>query len=218
MYKRYVFIALTALFSFASFAYCITADEIVAKIQKLYDEAGDYTADFHQESEMGSINRVQKASGTAYFKKHGRMYWEYKEPMQQKFVSNGKKVWLYQPDMNQVQVFDYKSLNLSNTENSFLDGIGKLIQDFDVSYQGEDDDKNQVLDLKPKENTTVGFKSMRMLIDSGTYNIVKTTTTDAYGNKNTIIFKNFKFNNNIADDFFDFKVPEGVHVVTPPAD
>ena len=193
----------------------ITAEEIIAKIQKAYDSAEDYKAEFYQENMITSIKRVKKALGVAYFKKNGRMYWEYKEPEKQKFISNGKMVWLYQPEINQVQQFEFNSLNLSNTEKSFLDGIGSLISDFDAEYKGEEIEGNMVLILTPKGDG-VGFKSMRMLINKETYKIVSTTTTDVYGNLNTITFRKVEFNTGISDDFFDFKVPEGVHIVTPP--
>ena len=74
---------------------------------------------------------------------------------------------------------------------------------------------NFVITLTPK-NEGVGFTKMSMQISQETYNIISTTTTDVYGNKNTITFRKPEFNTNIPDDFFDFQLPEGVHVVTPP--
>jgi outer membrane lipoprotein carrier protein len=211
--KRASLLSILIILLISSTSYGITAEEIVTKLQGIYDKAESYTADFFQESELGSLKRVKKANGIAYFKKNGRMYWEYKEPTKQKFVSNGKKVWLYQPDMNQVQVHDYAALNLTNTENSFLDGVGNLMKDFDVKYNGVEVDGSYVLELKPKD-AAIGFQEAAMHVDKKTFNIMRTVTTDAYGNHNTLIFKNTKFNVDINDDFFDFKIPDGVHVVT----
>ncbi len=197
-------------------AYGITADEIVKNVQNIYDNASDYTAAFYQESELGAIKRVQKATGRVYFKKNGRMYWEYLQPMQQKVISNGTKMWIYQPDMNQVQVFDYSGIDMSRTANSFLNGIGKLMNDFDISFTGEEIEGNLVLDMTPKESG-IGFKSMRMFVGKESYNIVRTVTVDAYGNKNSVAFKDIRFDVGTPDDFFDFKIPDGAIVVTPPA-
>jgi outer membrane lipoprotein carrier protein len=203
-------------FSLASTAYCITAQEIVENIQKIYDDADDYTAEFYQESEMSSIKRVQKAEGVVYFKKKGKMYWEYKKPTRQKVISNGKKMWLYQPDINQVQEFNYNDLEAGKAQSSFLNGIGKLSEEFDIEFKGDKVEGNLVLDLKSKEESS--FKNMKMYIDSENYNIVKTFTTDAYGNTNSITFKNIRFNTGVADDFFVFKAPKGVNIVTQPTD
>lgn len=205
----------TILFSFAASAYSITTEDIVEKIQNIYDNAVDYKADFYQESEMGTIKRIQKAVGVVYFKKKGKMYWEYKEPTQQKVISNGKKMWLYQPDINQVQEFNYNSLETNKAQNSFLNGIGKLSDEFEIEYSGQIIKGNFLLDLKSKEKETT-FKKIKMYVDTENFNIVKTITTDAYGNTNSITFENIKFNTGVDDDFFVFKVPEGVNVVKQP--
>lgn len=210
----FVLIIMIALFSSKS-AFALSKDEIVINIQKIYDNATDYSAEFFQESELGSIKRVQKALGEVYFKKNGRMCWEYKNPIPQKIISNGAVMWIYQPDMNQVQQFDYKSLEMSSTANSFLNGIGKLMKDFDIKLLAESIEGYLVLDLKAKEDMP-GVASVQMHVNPDNYNIIKTITTDAYGNKNSITFKNIKFNTGVEDDFFEFKAPEGVQVVTPP--
>ena len=102
-------------------------------------------------------------------------------------------------------------------ESSFLNGIGKLSEEFDIEFKGEKVEGNLVLDLKSKEKES-SFKNMKMYVDSENYNIVKTFTKDAYGNTNSITFKNIRFNTGVADDFFVFKVPEGVNVVIQPTD
>lgn len=217
MRKTCVIMVLAVFFSLTSIAYCITTEEIVENIQNIYDNAADYKADFHQESEMGTIKKVQNAVGVVYFKKKGKMYWEYKEPIQQKVISNGEKMWLYQPDINQVQEFNYNTLEASKAESSFLNGIGKLSDEFEIEYSGQIIKGNYLLDLKSKGKET-SFKSIKMYVDSENYNIVRTVTIDAYGNTNSITFENIKFNTGVDDDFFVFKVPEGVNVVTQSTD
>ena len=215
MLKKCFIMVFTMIFSFAASAYCITTEEIVEKIQNIYDNAVDYKADFYQESEMGTIKKVQKAVGVVHFKKKGKMYWEYKEPTQQKVISNGEKMWLYQPDINQVQEFNYNSLETSKAESTFLNGIGKLSDEFEIEYSGQIIKGNFLLDLKSKEKET-SFKKIKMYVDTENFNIVKTITSDAYGNTNSITFENIKFNTGVEDEFFVFEVPEGVNVVKQP--
>ena len=215
MRKIIAFIMALILVS-ASAAFAESAADIIKSIQGVYDKAVDYSADFYQRSEVVSTKRAMKAAGTVHFKKNGRMYWEYTKPMKQKIIANADTMWIYEPDMNQVQQFDKKALGMSKTASSFLNGIGKLMDDFDVTYSGKDDNGYLILDMVPKDEAA-GFTDMKMYVDRATHNIVKTVTTDAYGNTNSIAFQNITFDTGVKDEFFDFKVPEGVHIVTPPA-
>ncbi len=214
--RKIIFVTLLLIVATASTAFSITKDEIVANLQKKYDKVEDYSADFIQKTEMVSVSRVKRAKGTVYFKKNGRMNWEYTQPVKQNVISNGKKMWIYQPELNQVQEFDYAGLDMSKTANSFLNGIGRLKDDFEISFSDEVASEYYVLELVPKEDT-LGFEMMKVYIMNMAFIISKTVTYDEYENTNTIVFKNIKFNTGVADDFFDFKVPEGVHVVTPPS-
>jgi len=47
---------------------------------------------------------VRQTSGTLEFSRPGKFRWEYGTPFKQTIVGDGEKVWLYDPDLNQVTV------------------------------------------------------------------------------------------------------------------
>ena len=50
-------------------------EEVAARVQAVYDGAGDLKAGFTQEATVKSLKKTEKESGTLYFKKPRRMLW-----------------------------------------------------------------------------------------------------------------------------------------------
>ena len=51
-----------------------------------------------------SGRKPQESSGTFAFSRPGKFRWSYEKPYEQLLVSDGKKLWSYDPDLNQVTV------------------------------------------------------------------------------------------------------------------
>jgi outer membrane lipoprotein carrier protein len=85
-------------------------------------------------SEGRSSARVE--SGTAYFSRPGRMRWEYEEPEQKLFLSDGRTVWFYVPSDHTVTRAPMKESSDWRTPLSLLTGkadIEKLCSKIDVA-------------------------------------------------------------------------------------
>ena len=108
-----------------------TGQAVLAEIQNRYESTNDFEARFLQEFVGKMMKQSQKGEGKVYFKKKGMMRWDYRVP-NQKFISNGKIVWYYQPDENQVLVYDLSNLVKERTPLAFLAGEGNLSRDFDL--------------------------------------------------------------------------------------
>src|SRR5215471_16593386 len=68
----------------------------VKKLEDAYRRARTLQASFFQEySESGKITRTE--AGTAYFRRPGKMRWEYASPEKNLFVVDGKFAWFYVP-------------------------------------------------------------------------------------------------------------------------
>ena len=57
-------------------------------------------------------------------KKGGKMRWDYKSPAPQQIVSDGKSLWVYTPELNQVNKGEAPKA-LAGPAGSFLAGLGK---------------------------------------------------------------------------------------------
>jgi outer membrane lipoprotein carrier protein len=123
----------------------------------------DYSADFFQESKIASLDRLQRANGRVEVSFDYQrpqtvpdvmFRWQYDQPTTQEIVSDGKTLWVYLPENNQVIQSDIEMINKSrqNDPMTFLTGLGNLSRDFQISWAtpNTDIDGNYVLNLTPR--------------------------------------------------------------------
>src|SRR5437870_6839304 len=110
-----------------------TLDDVVRDLEGTYSRMIDLRAEFTQSAFNKSLNQTIPAQGTVYLKKGGKLRWEYKEPTPQEIVSDGKKLWVYTPALNQVNVGDAPEA-LAGPAGSFLAGLGRLRAEFSVRF------------------------------------------------------------------------------------
>src|SRR2546427_7642538 len=80
----------------------VSLDDAVRGIEAEYGRMTDLKAEISQTSFNKSLNQTIPAAGKVYLKKGGKLRWEYTEATQQGIVSDGKTIWLYTPQLNQV--------------------------------------------------------------------------------------------------------------------
>ena len=90
--------------SFAAFLFCAlpaasfpqTAPGYVHQLEAAYKNARTLQASFLQTySESGRVSRAE--SGVAYFRRPGKMRWEYASPEKNLFIVDGKFAWFFVP-------------------------------------------------------------------------------------------------------------------------
>src|SRR6185436_4361145 len=106
-------------------------DGVIRDIEASYGKLTDLRAEFAQEAFNKSLNQTIPARGVVYVKKGGKLRWEYSEPTAQEIVSDGKTLWVYTPALQQVN-YGPAPEALAGPAGSFLAGLGKLREHFDV--------------------------------------------------------------------------------------
>ena len=133
-------------------------EEVVAGVEGAYARIADLKADFTQQAFNKSLGQTIKAEGTVYLKRPGKMRWEYRAPSPQQIVSDGQSLWVYTPDLNQVNVGEAPRA-LAGPAGSFLAGLGKVSEEFTARFLNPanktDEAGNLVLDLTPRRPTPV---------------------------------------------------------------
>ena len=186
---------------------------LIEKVQAEYERTNDIYASFTQISHLRSVSKPKESSGMVYFKKPGKMRWEYTNPEQQLLVSDGKTMWFYVADDEQVIVQPAEDAYGSKTPITFLSGMGKLQNDFYMSLLPESDPATAYkLELLPKQPQPELAKLV-LTVDPKTYQIVHTAVYDPYGNITDVYLHNLEINVSPPDDVFTFEIPEGVDVI-----
>lgn len=193
------------------------AETIAKDMQDYYKKTKDFQAHFQQVYTDVAAGTQKKSHGRVYFKKPGKMRWDYYKPKSNDrhklIVSDGSVLWVYEYDFKQVFKRCLKSSQLP-TALSFLMGKGNLLKEFDVSMASSSTSSDPVLELVPKKPTSK-YTKIEMEIDPKTNQVERTKIFDPYGNTNEIEFNKRKVNKNLPDSGFDFKTPKGARLLNP---
>lgn len=187
---------------------------VVKKLQARYDSTKGFRADFTQDVESATLGQKVEAHGKVFFKKPGRMRWEFIDP-EQLLVSDGKFFWLYQPKENQVIRTPFAQAFRSSSPASFLLGVGQITKDFIPSVQAQNA-TTYTLRLTPKKDPeAIGLLDLE--IDAKTFDIVQATIIDPLGNTTRVRFLNIDRKSPSDEALFRFTVPAGVDIVDTPS-
>src|SRR5262249_9609153 len=80
------------------------AQDLARALQRKYDGIRHLTADFVHAYRGGVLRKTVTERGRMIVKRPGKMRWQYTEPEQKLFVSDGVKVYSYIPQDKQVMV------------------------------------------------------------------------------------------------------------------
>lgn len=188
-----------------------SADAIVDALQKNYDATSDFVADFTQETAVKALNRSLKAKGKITYKRPGKMLWRYDEPKGQFVLADGKHLYFFQPEQNQVIKSPLKNAFRGDIPLSFLLGLGNLKKDFNATLQSSDGTQH-TLRLEPKGEAG-GYSEILISVNRTSSDIQSVSVRDAASNVTTLRFAAMQKGVGVKDALFQFQIPAGADVV-----
>ncbi|CAH0160201.1 MULTISPECIES: outer membrane lipoprotein chaperone LolA [unclassified Pseudomonas] len=205
---RLIRLMLLAVLTTASLFAHADDEAAVKRLTELLNQAQTISARFSQLSLDGSGTQLQETAGELALKRPGLFRWHTDEPMEQLLVSDGKQVWLYDPDLEQVTI---QSLDqrLTHTPALLLSGdVSQIRENFEITFK----EGGSVVDfiLKPKSKDTL-FDSLRLSFRNGVLNDMQ--LIDSIGQRTNILFMNVKMNEPLDNKQFSFEIPEGADVI-----
>jgi outer membrane lipoprotein carrier protein len=187
----------------------------VAGLETTYGKINDLRAEFSQVAHNRSLGQDIKAEGIVYLKKGGKMRWEYKSPSPQQIVSDGSSLWVYTPELKQVNKGSAPKA-LAGPAGSFLAGLGRVRDEFTVRFLNPankvDGSGRPVLDLTPK-NPTPLLTRLVLTVDPKDSLVRQAVLYDQLQNTVTMSFTKVTTNSGLPDSLFTFTPPAGVSVV-----
>lgn len=150
----------------------------------------------------------QKSSGNIIVKNPDNFYLEYTEPYKLLYVADGKKLWSYDEDLEQVVVKDQGNL-LVNTPAMLLGNPKQLTQAYRIENIGV---INGWLwfELTPKKESN-NFESVSLAFKNK--ELIAMEMRDNFGQTTRLEFQNVIKNPDVAKKVFKFITPKGVDVV-----
>jgi outer membrane lipoprotein carrier protein len=165
-------------------------------------------AGFTQTQFDDKMRQLEVASGEFSLQKPGKFRWEYKQPYSQQIISDGKSLWIYDPELEQV-VLKPLDQALGATPIALLTGEQPLQEQFNIVELGTIDGR-EFLQLEPKIKDTDYGLMLLALSDKG---LEAMELKDRLGQVTRIEFLQPKLNAPVDNSLFDFKPPKGVDIV-----
>jgi len=186
---------------------------LVEGVERLFAQMKDFSADFIQIFE-DALNRKQQESGHLYLMRPRMMRWEYKNPEDKLFISDGKAVYYYVPADRQVNKEAVKESFDDRIPLMFLLGRSNLRNEFtrfELLNTKPFFEGLKVVRMYPKRKTDL--QEVLMEVDPANYQIRRLLLARQDGSRSEFIFSNIRTNTGLRANMFDFKVPPGVDVV-----
>lgn len=167
-------------------------------------------AQFTQQVADGNGRVKESSSGTLALSAPRLFRWEYVKPYPQLIVADGRTVWVFDPDLQQVTRRSQGSEEQDSPLAALIDP-SKLDRDFSVAEAGSAGGLNW-LELRPKRTENAAFERARLGFGSDG-SLSRMEIHDTLGQRTTIGFSGWKRNPTFAADTFRYTPPAGVDVV-----
>jgi len=122
------------------------------RLEKYLEGLHTLTAKFEQISLSADGGRMIESEGTLYLKRPGRFRWEYRTPVKQVIVADGKRVWLHDLELEQVS-HQAQDRALGGTPAQLLAGDEPIERHFTV-HSWDGGAGRDWVELQPKDKDT----------------------------------------------------------------
>ncbi|WP_394826913.1 outer membrane lipoprotein carrier protein LolA [Pendulispora albinea] len=193
-----------------------SVDQAVGKVQGFYEKTTSFKANFNQEYFVKAYNQRKSSRGKVTFAKPGKMDWVYDEPKDQRIVSDGSILRVYEGANKQMYEQPVDKAQYS-AALSFLTGQGKLTDHFNFEIAGGEKmafPGGYVLIGVPKQ-PQAAYTKVFFYVDAATSQVRRVMVLDGQGNRNKFDFENPRVNEPVTAEQFKFVPPHGTTIVHP---
>lgn len=166
--------------------------------------------DFEQHLTNEKGEDIQEpSSGVFVVKSPGFFLWDTKAPFAQLLVSNLDKIWLYDPDLEQVTIRPY-SRDVDQSPALLLSGdVKKISSIYDIKKADTDKLTSRYV-LTPKAVNNVFVQLELIFINN---DLSEMYLIDSLGQTTRFTLKNTRLNESVGNSIFDFIIPDGIDVL-----
>jgi outer membrane lipoprotein carrier protein len=186
----------------------VNAAPAPSPVQRYFQGLESLEADFVQQVFDENARLLEESSGRMYMRKPGKFRWDYQEPTDQLIVADGKRLWLYDKELEQVTVRKLDQA-LSTTPLALLSGAAPLEDAFNINDVGKRDGLHWY-ELRPKKQQSE-FELVRVAFRGDALSSIE--LEDAFNQRTRLSFESLQRNIPIDAELLQFTPPDGVDVV-----
>jgi outer membrane lipoprotein carrier protein len=185
------------------------AETLVGRIESRHAGTRDLVARFVQSYRSGLLGRELVERGVVWIKRPGRMRWEYKDPEEKLFLSDGKSFYFYVPEDKQV-IIQAQDDRRSLAARLLFGGAG-ILDEFEASLDEPLEEGVLRVRLVPRQESA---ELERAYVDVEPSGLIRSILIeDIQGNRTLFRFDELRENTGLPDRLFEFEVPPGVEVI-----
>ena len=185
------------------------SDSISEKLSALLRPIESMSANFTQQLFDADDSEVELFEGVFKLAKPGKMLWHIKQPMEQKLVSDGEVLWIYDPDLEQVVIESFAD-KIKSTPIALFNG---QVADLDTRYtitQQHTERSTEIFTLSPKDTSSLFSRIDITFVDSVPQSIA---VIDTFEQRTLIVFDKLSVNPLFDPSIFSFIIPNQVDVI-----
>jgi len=204
--KPFFFARCVTVFVLSNTTYAATA---TSDLSTLLENVKSMKANFTQTTSTSRGHSQKISYGRMALQRPGKFRWEIIKPMPQLIIANQSRLWVYDPDLEQVTI---RTLNKASgdTPALFLSNNADLDQHYIVKAMEKNGSQGQWFLLTPKKKDAM-FESIQMGFTD--HQIHEMRLKDNLGNNTVIQFQNIQNNSGLSSALFTFKPPARVDVI-----
>jgi outer membrane lipoprotein carrier protein len=180
----------------------------VDDLKQFYQSTQSMRAQFKQTVFDQKGRKLQEVNGNMLLQRPNKFRWDYQKPYEQQIISDGRQVFLFDIDLQQVSVRTLDKV-LGTSPAALLAGGPNVEESFRltrlVDYEGM-----QRVQAKPKQKDS-GFQVVIISFSHG--KLAEMRLVDAFSQSTHIVFSDVEVNPSLNTTQFLFTVPKGVDVV-----
>lgn len=180
----------------------------IDQLRGFLNETRTYKADFKQAVISRNGRKPQESSGTLAIQRPGKLRWEILKPYPQLVVGDGQKIWIHDPELQQVTVRQAGQA-IGSSPAALLSGSNELEKNFTLREAGDAEGLLWV-EATPKA-TDSGFEKVRLGFAGS--DLKAMDLQDSFGQTTLIRFSKIERNPALPAATFKFVPPPGVDVV-----
>lgn len=187
------------------------ADTARSRLESFSSGIQTISAHFEQAVVGAKGNRGDTSSGTLALKAPRQFRWQTTSPYEQLIVADGNRVWIYDPDLEQVSVRS-QGAEEAHSPLSVLTDLSQLDHDFTATEAGNREGLQWLKLVSKAKEPEFAFAELGF----DKTNLLQMRFEDSLGNTTEIRFSNWQRDPKLATDAFAFTPPAGVDVVGDP--
>ncbi len=180
------------------------------QLNNFVSETQTVRAHFSQTLVDKNDRKIQQTNGTFEFERPDKFRWVYQKPYEQLIIGDGKRVWFYDRDLDQVTIRPF-NIAIGSSPAALLAGNSTIEDDFELNNLGLQNEIEWMEAIPKDKDSAFEFIQLGFSPDG---ELQFMALRDHFGQTTYLTFSELIKNPTLPDGFFKFEPPDSADVIS----